>query len=146
MPNSSFFLLLYCMVCVIARNRVKECKMKPCFCQPIQFSLKLCWQNVAKNIKRKILTANFQAVRIFLSAPDRNTICKIKWKSLKSKLNITTWKSIFVSYLYITFHYIEFYLIRLNSSKNSSKSKNCYCNIWQSEIKVLSLQRSIKII
>lgn len=31
---------------VISRNRVKECEMKPCFCQPIQFSLKLCWQNV----------------------------------------------------------------------------------------------------
>ena len=32
--------------CVIARNSVKVCKMKPCFCQPIQFSLELCWQNV----------------------------------------------------------------------------------------------------
>ena len=26
-----------------------------------------------------------------------------------------------ISYLYITFHYIEFYLIRINTSKNTSK-------------------------
>ena len=44
---------------VIARNRVKECRMKLCFCQPIQLSLKLCCQNVGKNRKEKILTAYY---------------------------------------------------------------------------------------
>ena len=56
---------------VIARNRVKECRMKLCFCQPIQLSLKLCCQNVGKNRKEKILTAYYQAVRVFFGAPDR---------------------------------------------------------------------------
>ena len=55
-------------------------------------------------------------------APDRNTMYKSRYISHKRKDNVTIRKSIIISCPLITFHYIGFYLIRLNSSKNSSKN------------------------
>lgn len=40
-------------VCVIARNHVKECKMRPCFWQPLRNSIEIRCQSVAKNGKNK---------------------------------------------------------------------------------------------
>ena len=52
----------------------KTNKNKGNFCQPKQISNELCWQNVGNFIKVKILTAYYQAVRIFSGAPDRHIL------------------------------------------------------------------------
>ena len=62
-------------------------------CRPQQISDELCWQKLGKNIKAKILTAQYQAVRILYGAPERHIFVisiEIFWISETTDYQINT--------------------------------------------------------